>query len=703
MTRPNCHAVYFTAANAEQAESQIKTKDAIMANRRTVIKSLSGLGVSALAAACGGSNGLGSNVRNLTPDLVPNLVLDIPPGDLVLKPFAQPGLAFDFPVGTLLPFAHGVASGDPMANRVIIWTRITQVVPSAAGIPVLWEIATDPQMMAVLKRGSQISVADRDWTVKVDVTGLSPASTYYYRFTALGAQSMTGRTRTAPAASVSEVRMAVLSCSSYWSSTWSGYGHIADRNDLDLVVHLGDYIYDFVDKDEAVRARRDEKDTAKADYRDWLNIAELRRRYALFRSDPNLLRAHQQHPFFIVWDNHDIDEDYGNELATPFDGLKSTTSLAQTTQVFHEWTPTRPVEPNGSGVFVLVDDGSYPAQSNPQFIYRKLAYGALLDIFGIDTQIYLPSHKLSVDSSHLTAGKSLFNRPQFEWFTSGMLASSQSGVTWRFVANQTWMAPADLPDVVDGVPTSKLGISRWAQYAQERAALCRYLRGANPAEQRVRNTIFGSGDAHGSFGSDLIESTALAGSYLPGPVIRNSRNGSTALNIAAGHGRATSGSVGPINNRADSVGVEFSPSSMGRGGADELVSRAMVDATTTSSGPGTSTEAGSINGARAIEAALIDGNKNVQFIEWVDHGYGIVSLTAERAIFEYWWQDKLTPASADVLGYQMVSWAEENTASLPAPHYRDQLDSVTVHGLAVAPTRGIRAAKPAPEAIFNAY
>jgi alkaline phosphatase D len=669
-----------------------------MATRRTVLKRLSGFGTSALVSACGNSNVIGNNGNDLKPDLVP----DIPPAEqLVLKPFAQPGLEFDFPIGTLLPFAHGVASGDPMADRVIIWTRITKVVPSAAGIPVLWEVASDPQMSFVLKRGSQITIADRDWTVKVDVTGLSPATTYYYRFNALGAQSITGRTRTAPAAMVNEVRIAVLSCSSYWSSTWSGYGHIADRNDLDLVVHLGDYIYDFVDKDEELRARRNEKDTAKVDYRDWLNLAELRRRYALFRSDPNLLRAHQQHPFFIVWDNHDIDENYGNELATPFDGMTSTTTLAQTTQVFHEWTPTRPVQANGSGAFVLVDDGSYPVQTNTQFIYRKLAYGPLLDVFGIDTQIYLPSHKLTVDSSHLPLGPSLFNRPQFEWFTSGMLASSQAGVAWRFVANQTWMAPADLPDVVDGVATPKLGISRWAKYAQERAAFCQYLRGDNPAQKRVRNTILVSGDAHGSFGSDLIESTALTGSYVPGAVIRNSRNGSTALNTAAGHGRATTGNVGQINNRADSVGVEFSPSSMGRGGADELVSRATIDATTTPSAPGTSTEAGSINGARAIEAALIHGNKNVQFIEWVDHGYGIVSLTPARAIFEYWWQDKLTPDSPDVLGYQMVSWAEENTASLPAPHYRDQLDSVTAHGMLVTPTTGIRTARPAPEGILN--
>ena len=596
--------------------------------------------------------------------------------------------SFDFPTGTLLPFAHGVASGDPLADRVIIWTRITEVQPSAPSIPVSWLVATDPLMRNIIRRGTQTTSAARDWTVKVDVTGLAPATSYYYRFTALGAQSLIGRMRTAPATAVEEIRLAVLSCSSYWSSYWSGLGQIADRNDLDLVVHLGDYIYDFVDQDEGVRARRDEKDTAKVDYRDWLDITELRRRYALWRSDPNLLRAHQQHSWFIVWDNHDIDEDYGNELATPLDGAKSSTTLAITTQVFHEWQPTRPVKADGSGTFLFVDDGSYPAQPDSRYVYRRLAYGPLLDVFGIDSQIYLPGHGLEVDSSHLPAGNSLLNRPQFDWFTQGMLVSAQAGVRWRFVANQTWISPVDLPDIVNGVPTTKLGISRWTKYAEERAALFQYLRGSNPASLRIRNNIVVSGDAHGNLGSDLIESTALLGtgylSGLPGP---NLRQGSTTANFPAGFTRLAPASLGPLNTRADSVGVEFAPTSMGRGGADELVANAL------SLPPGSPA---TIEGARAIELALISGNKNVQFVEWVDHGYGIVSLTAERAIFEYWWQDKLTPDSPGVLGMQMISFADA-APGLPIARYQDQIDPVTVHGMSVAPTSGTRTAAPAPE------
>lgn len=603
---------------------------------------------------------------------------------------AGSGQGADFPGITPLPFAHGVASGDPLADRVIIWTRLT---PRGTGaVPVTWEMATDPQMLNVVRSGTQSAVADRDWTVKVDVTGLAPATSYYYRFSALGGVSITGRTRTAPATAVSEIRFAVLSCSSYWSSYWSGLGHIANRNDLDLVVHCGDYIYDFVDEDEGVRGRNGIQDTAHPDYRDWLNIGELRRRYALWRSDPNNLRAHQQHPWFIVWDNHDLDEDYGNELDTPFDDLKSTTTLFDTTRVFYEWTPTRPVKPDGSGEFLFVEDGSYPQPPDSRYIYRKLSYGPMLDVIGIDTQIYLPGHKLPVDKSHLAAGESLFNRQQFEWFTGEMLKSSQAGVTWRFINNQTWIAPADVPAVVNGLSLPQLGISRWTDYKEERAALFQYFRGANPAGQRIRNNIFVSGDAHGNWASDLVESDALISEYLSGLPLPNARQGSTAINFPAGYQRASTGNVGPLNLRADSVGVEFAPTSMGRGGADELVTNALGIAAGSPEG---------VIGARAVELALISGNKNCQFVEWVDHGYGIVHIEAGRAVFECWWQDKLTPESPDVLGQQLIAYAQDDALALP-PQYRDQIDAVSLHGMSMSATAGTRTAAPAPEGELKA-
>ncbi len=217
-----------------------------------------------------------------TPANPSNAPVDMPRVDFP-APGAEPA-SFDFPLITALPFAHGVASGDPLPDRVIIWTRVT-LLPGTVSteIPVNWRVARDPGMTTIVRSGMQRTNANRDWTVKVDVTGLTPATTYYYQFDTFQARSIVGRTRTTPSTVVSQIRMAVVSCSSYWSSYWSGYSHIAARNDLDLVVHCGDYIYDFVDEDEEVRARKNKRDITYVDYRDWVNLEELRRRYALFR------------------------------------------------------------------------------------------------------------------------------------------------------------------------------------------------------------------------------------------------------------------------------------------------------------------------------------------------------------------------------------------------------------------------------------
>ncbi len=632
-------------------------------SRREVIKILGAAGASPLLGACSaGSSGI------------------TPPDEQVQD-------EFDYPVATRLPFAHGVASGDPLSDRVIIWTRITEKTPSASALAVDWTLASDPQMQQIVASGRQFAMAEHDWTIKVDVTRLRPASTYYYRFSALGADSIIGRTRTLPATAVEELRLAVVACSSYWSSYWSGYGHIARRNDLDLVVHCGDYIYDFVDEDEEVRARNDIHDTAHVDYRDWTNLAECRRRYALFRSDANLLRAHQQHPWTIIWDNHDISTGYGNEIDAPDLADQVTTSLDDVCRAFYEWTPTRPPLADGSGRFLLIEDGSYPQPPDVRKLWRQLDMGPLADLFCVDTQIHL-REDMPADASHLSAGNSLFSRPQYDWLSQGLLASQQAGKTWRLVLNQAWIAPLTVPAVVPGFgATDPLGISRWSNYPEERQALFEYLRGANAAGERIHNNIVFSGDAHGNWGADLVEDNTVLTAYQSASPLASTRSGSTTENQAAGYLRASTNNTATLNNRADSVGVEFAPTSMGRGGADELVANANPF----------SSPADQVAGARALELAAITGNKATQFIEWVDHGYGIVHLTADAAIFEYWWQNKLEPDSPDVLGQQMLCFAENAPDNLPVPRYQDQLDGVSLHGRSISPTSGSRTAAPAPE------
>lgn len=658
--------------------------------RRTLLKGLSALpaaGSLPLLAACDGANS--------TPGGGPAAPAPDPGNNPGADPGTDPGaLDFDFPQVTPLPFAHGVASGDPLADRVILWTRVTRPQPDGEPVPVQWRIGTgfddsgaQPQVTGVVAAGSQDAIAARDYTVKVDATGLAAGRSYYYQFSALGADSIIGRTRTAPDSMVESLRIAVVACSSYWSSWWSGYGHIANREDLDLVVHCGDYIYDFVDNDEEVRARLDRFDTNDVDYRDWTNLDEVRRRYALWRSDPNHLRAHQQHPWSIIWDNHDISVGYGNELAAP--DLESTTTLEDVVQAFWEWTPSRPPRPDGSGEFLLVEDGSYPEAPRQPLLYRKLDYGPLADIFCLDTWSRTTG-EVETDSSHLDGAPSKLGRPQFEWLTAGLSESAAAGKTWRLLVNQHWLAPIE-PQLIPGDDSQLLGLSRWASYTQERDRLFAYLRGDNPAGSRIANNVVLSGDTHGNWASDLVESLSVASSYLSGLPILNPRSGSTLENQLAGFMRATSGNTALLNNRAQSVGVEFAPTSMGRGGADELIANANP----------LSTRADQVLGSRAIEQLVINADRNCQYIEWVDHGYGLVHLTAEAATFEYWWQDKLTPDSPDVLGQQMISYASDDPTALPSPRYRDQIDAVMVHGMMVSPTQGSRAAPLAPEGELN--
>ncbi len=587
-----------------------------------------------------------------------------------------PSPDFDFPMGAPLPFAHGVASGDPLSDRVILWTRVTMESPGTAPVPIEWEVATDPAMTRIVNSGVQNAEREHDWTVKVDVTGLRPATTYYFRFRteAEGFTSITGRTRTAPSDEVTDIRIGVVACSSYWSSYWSGYGHLADRNDLDLVVHCGDYIYEYVDLEEQVRARLDIEDVEYVDYRDWLNLDEVRRRYALYRSDPNLLRAHQQHPWSIVWDNHDISVGFGNELDdSAVDASQQTTVLADVVRAFYEWTPTRPPRGDGSGEFLLVEDGSWPDPPDPLQIWRKLPYGPMLDIFCVDTQLYLPNRDrpdVTVDSSHLPAGESLFSRPQYEWLAQGMLESQQRGVRWRFLVNQTWIANE---------------ISRWSNYHEEREALFRFLRGENDAGVRIRNSIVASGDMHGSLVSDLIEQPRMAElEYATGAPEPNPADGAIPGNAAAGFYRARAPQA--QGSRAASVGVEFAPTSMGRGGFDETFAAQQPD----------STFAERVAAARAVEAAGMIGSPQAQYFEWVEHGYGIVHLEADRATYEIWWQDKEVPDSPDVLGAQLVSFAQDDFTTDP-PRFSDQADPAQRHFGTTEPTRGTRTAPPAPE------
>lgn len=239
-------------------------------------------------------------------------------------------------------FQHGVASGDPLLNRVIIWTRVT---PSADEelIPVEWLMAEDPALTRVVQRGMTYTNPGFDYTVKVDVTRLSPGTTYYYRFGVRGTSSPTGRTKTLPAGTVDRVRFAAVSCSNFPFGFFNAYRMVANRRDLDFVLHLGDYIYEYGNReygDGAPLGRSPLPDKEITTLRDY------RQRHAQYRSDPDLQEVHRQHPFIVVWDDHETANDAWREGAqnhTP--GAEGDWNVRRFvgTQAWFEWLPVREI------------------------------------------------------------------------------------------------------------------------------------------------------------------------------------------------------------------------------------------------------------------------------------------------------------------------------------------------------------------------
>ena len=191
-------------------------------------------------------------------------------------------------------FAHGVASGDPGAERVVIWTRLDD---ATAAEELEWLVARDPQLRHVVRRGRVMADPLHDFCCKVDVGGLEPGTTYFYAFRVHGEHSVVGRTRTLPQDAVESLRFAVAACANYQQGSFAAYARIAEMESLDAVLHLGDYIYEYADQTDGHLPF----DPAH----EILTLEDYRRRYAFYRRDPALQAAHRVHPFIAVWDDHE--------------------------------------------------------------------------------------------------------------------------------------------------------------------------------------------------------------------------------------------------------------------------------------------------------------------------------------------------------------------------------------------------------------
>ncbi|KQP18178.1 alkaline phosphatase [Pseudorhodoferax sp. Leaf267] len=326
-------------------------------------------------------------------------------------------------------FVHGVASGDPLSDRVILWTRVT---PSAPGnFSVGWEVASDASFGAILGRGTATTGPAQDYTVKVDVAGLLPATVYHYRFTYGAERSAIGRTKTLPTGSVSQVKLAVLSCANFPAGYFNVYADVAKRGDIDAALHLGDYIYEYGLLGYASQTAFI-TDRESSPRQEILTLADYRQRHAQYKSDPDLRALHAAMPLIAVWDDHDVADNTWSGGAGNHDASSEGSFAARraaAVQAWQEWLPVR-----------------VPDAANPLKIYRSFDFGTLASLHMLDTRLIGRDEQLKLpdylEGVGLGEGRQLLGLEQSAWLTAQMTAST---ATWQVLGQQVLMARMEIP------------------------------------------------------------------------------------------------------------------------------------------------------------------------------------------------------------------------------------------------------------------
>jgi alkaline phosphatase D len=371
------------------------------------------------------------------------------------------------------PFRHGVASGDPRPDGVVLWTRVTA--PDHAPVPVEWWVADPDDPSRPLASGDAIACDEHDHTVHVEVDGLAPARRYAYGFRAAGHDSDVGQTRTAPAGHADVLRIGLVACGSYAAGWFTAYRHLAAR-DVDVVVHVGDYIYDD-DRSRTAHIRIHEP-LGKC-----LTLADYRTRYAQYRSDPDLRLLHQRFPIVATWDDHEIAGSAWRDGAIGHrrrDGSWPERRLTAA-RAYREWLPVRRLPPG----------------EDPLRIYRQLPFGDLVDLVMLDTRLIGRDRPRGRGAWPVaTVGRrdrSLLGDHQRAWLRDVL---GRSTARWKLVGNQVMLAPLRAVPVRSRLWGVNSG--QWDGYPDEREGLLRFL-----ADEGIDGVVVLSGDVHSSWASEL--------------------------------------------------------------------------------------------------------------------------------------------------------------------------------------------------------
>ncbi|MFD6435239.1 alkaline phosphatase D family protein [Streptomyces venezuelae] len=480
-------------------------------------------------------------------------------------------------------FHHGVASGDPLPDGVLLWTRVTPVpdaVPGSGKGPdteVSWEVAEDKGFTRVVGRGSTTARAESDHTVKADVRGLHQATTYYFRFLVGDVHSPVGRTRTTPAhdASAHGVRFGVVSCANWEAGHFSPYRHLAARTELDAVLHLGDYIYEYRSGEYPSAENVVRQHEPRHEIR---TLADYRTRHGVHKTDPDAQAMHATHPVIAIWDDHEFADNAWSGGAvnhSPETEGDWAARMAAAKRAYFEWMPVRP--------------------STEGTVYRRVRFGKLADLHLLDLRSFRSEQAKFGSGEVDDPDRTITGRAQLDWLKSGLAASDAA---WKLVGTSVMITPVAFGSLpahllkplaeLLGLPGEGLAINtdQWDGYTDDRKELIAHLR-----DNKIHNTVFLTGDIHMAWANDV---PVKAATY-------------------------------PFSA---SAATEFVVTSVSSDNIDDMLHVA----------PHTV----SLVAAGALKAA----NRHVKWLDMDSHGYGVLDVTAERSQMDYYVvSDRTDPAA----------------------------------------------------------
>ncbi len=484
----------------------------------------------------------------------------------------------------LAPFFHGVASGDPLEDRVVIWTRVT---PDIIGGPieVEWIMASDASLKNIVASGSLSTSVDQDYTVKIDVTGLTSGTTYYYTFKYNDQYSLIGKTKTVPTLDVNHLRFAVVSCSNYQAGYFNAYERISERNDLDAVIHLGDYIYEYADEQVGDEDLFEERPVFPVE--EPLSLEQYRIRYSTYRMDEQLIKMHQQHPIIAVWDDHEAANDAYENGAQNHDASEGSWSDRKSAvkQTYFEWMPIR--------------------ESSDQKVYRKIEYGNMLDLIMVDTRLEGRDKQLSdiADPALQSVTRTILGSEQRQWLFTQLVSSDAQ---WKLIGNQVVFSEFNIGFASDfgfgasyeSVESSFLDI--WDGYPAERDRVLDVIN-----DNDIDNVVVLTGDAHVSMAFDVSKRPSAY------PQFAGVSNDSPDYDGDTQDG---------------SICVEFATPSISSSNFDENVNAILA--------------AGlefQIN--KPVPSNGVNPNPHMRYVDLDQHGYYILDITPERVQADYFYSE----------------------------------------------------------------